>query len=67
MNRPLLIEDNFTYILQKCIIPKLHLLQGFMNRMFSKGLVPFFGRETALIWAENICKDDFRGISWGSF
>lgn len=38
------------YVLQKCILPELHLLQGFTNHLFWNGIVPLVGREKALLW-----------------
>ena len=37
-------------VISKCPVPELHLIQGFVNQVFWKGLVPMVGREKALIW-----------------
>ena len=36
-------EDYYTYVLQKCVPPKLHLLQGFVNHLFRDGVVKIYG------------------------
>ena len=38
------------YVLQKCVLPELHLLQGFTNHLFWSGIVPIVGREKAMLW-----------------
>ena len=43
-----------TYVLQKCVIPELHGLQGFVNHLFWKGLVPLLGKEKALMWPKKL-------------
>ena len=50
INKPLFEEDDELCIIQKCVIPELHVLQGFVNHMFWDGLVPLLGREKALLW-----------------
>ena len=50
VNAPLFIENDDTYVIQKCIVPELHLMQCFVNHLFWKGLVPLVGREQALMW-----------------
>lgn len=50
INAPLFNEDKDKYVIEKCLIPELHILQGFVNHMFWDGLVPLLGRENALIW-----------------
>lgn len=50
VNPPLLNEDDNVFVLQKCIIPELHVLQGFVNHLFWRGLVPLLGREKAILW-----------------
>lgn len=54
MNPPLFNEDNDIYVVQKCVIPELHILQGFVNHLFWNGLVPLIGRERALIWPKKL-------------
>lgn len=50
VNPPLLDEANDTYIIQKCIIPELHIMQGYVNHLFWDGLVHLVGRKKALLW-----------------
>ena len=50
INEPLFKENDDLLILDKCIIPELHILQGFVNHLFWDGLVHFVGREKALLW-----------------
>lgn len=52
VNPPIFQEDDSTYILEKCIVPELHILQGFVNHLFWDGLVPLLGRDTALLWPQ---------------
>lgn len=54
VNSPLFDEDDNINVLQKCIIPELHLLQGFVNHLFWRGLVPLLGREKALLWPQKL-------------
>ncbi|CAH1107748.1 unnamed protein product [Psylliodes chrysocephalus] len=51
INPPLFIENDDRLVIEKCVIPELHILQGFTNHLFWKGLVPLLGREKALVWA----------------
>lgn len=55
VNAPLFDEDDDTCVLQKCVIPELHVLMGFVNHLFWKGLVPLLGRERALLWPKSLC------------
>lgn len=32
-------EDDNVCVIQKCVIPEQHILQGFINHLFWKGLV----------------------------
>ena len=50
INKPLFTEEKDTEILDKYIIPELHVLQGFVNHLFWDGLVPLVGREKTLLW-----------------
>ncbi|CAH0552491.1 unnamed protein product [Brassicogethes aeneus] len=50
INEPIFYEDKDVKVLEKCYIPELHLLQGFVNHLFWNGLVLVLGREKALIW-----------------
>lgn len=54
VNLPLFTEDDDINVLQKCIIPELHVLQGFVNHLFWKGLIPLLGREKALLWPKKL-------------
>ncbi|CAH0547031.1 unnamed protein product [Brassicogethes aeneus] len=54
VNAPLFDEDHDTCVLQKCIIPELHIM-CFVNHLFWKGLVPLLGRERALLWPKSLC------------
>lgn len=54
INKPLFTESDDTTVLEKCIVPELHLLQGFVNHIFWKGLVPLLGEETALLWPKGL-------------
>ena len=54
VNLPLFMEEDEVSILEKCPIPELHILQGFVNHIFWTGLVPLLGEETALIWPKKI-------------
>ncbi|CAH1101844.1 unnamed protein product [Psylliodes chrysocephalus] len=47
-------DDMNVYVLQKCVLPELHLLQGFTNHLFWNGIVPAVGREKALIWPSKL-------------
>lgn len=47
-------EDDNTCVLEKCIIPELHILQGFLNHVFWNGLVPILGLGRALLWPKNL-------------
>lgn len=53
-NEPLFKEDDSVLVLDKCVIPELHIMQGFVNHLFWKGLVPLLGREAALRWPKNL-------------
>lgn len=54
INAPIFQEDRSAAVLHKCIIPELHIMQGFVNHFFWDGLVPLLGREKALIWPEKL-------------
>ena len=51
------------YVLQKCVPPELHLLQGFVNHLFWDGIVKIdgIGKEKALLWPNKL------GISHKSY
>jgi hypothetical protein len=54
VNLPLFEEDDDTQIIEKCVVPELHILQGFVNHMFWRGLVPLVGREKVLNWPKQL-------------
>lgn len=59
VNYPLLVaegdeEDANMYVLEKCPLPELHLLQGLVNHLFWKGVLPAVGRENALLWPKKL-------------
>ncbi|KAJ3661516.1 hypothetical protein Zmor_005910 [Zophobas morio] len=54
VNNPIFEEGAGTTVLQKCVIPELHILQGFVNHLFWNGLVPLVGREVALSWPQRL-------------
>ncbi|CAB0039995.1 unnamed protein product [Trichogramma brassicae] len=57
-------EDDDLYVIEKCVLPELHLLQGFVNHLFWKGLVPEVGREKALLWPKklSLVPKNYQGI-----
>lgn len=54
INLPLFDEEDDTYVIQKCGIPELHILQGYVNHLFLNGLAPLVGPEKALIWTKKM-------------
>lgn len=54
VNLPLFREENEMTVLQKCVIPELHILQGFVNHLFWDGLVSLLGEEKALLWPKKV-------------
>lgn len=63
MNNPLFNENFDILVLEKCVIPELHIMQDFVNHLFWKSLVNFIGREKALIWPKklNIVSKNYQG------
>ena len=67
INLPLFNDDDDVYVLQKYIIPELHILQGYVNHVLWQGLVPLLGQEKALFWPkkatypQKLPWTDFRG------
>jgi len=47
VNKPLVDEKYDMPVIQKCFLPELHLLQGFVNHLFWKGLVPLLGKTSS--------------------
>ena len=43
-------DEISVYVLEKCVLPELLLLQGFTNHLFWNGIIPAVGREKALLW-----------------
>lgn len=58
INAALFQEDDSTFVIEKCVIPELHILQGVVNHLFWDGLVPLVGREQA---SKNYQGDVFEG------
>lgn len=54
INPPLFEESDDLYVLEKCILLELHILQGFVNHLFWDGLVPLLGRDKHLVWPKNL-------------
>ena len=54
INPPLFNEDDTTCVIDKCIVPELHILQGFVNHVFWDGLVHLVGRKEVLIWPKDL-------------
>lgn len=47
VNKPLIEEIENVQVFHECIIPELHLQQGFVNYLYWKDLVPLLGRDNA--------------------
>ena len=62
-NAPLLQENDDTYVIEKCLISELHILQGFVNHLFWNGLVPLVGKEKSLLWPKklNLISKNYHG------
>lgn len=54
INMPLFNEEDDMYVIEKCPIPELHVLQGFVNHVFWDGLVPLLGKDKALLWPKKL-------------
>lgn len=54
IHEPLFTESDDITVLEKCIVPELHLLQGYVNHLFFKGLIPLLGEEEALLWPKSL-------------
>lgn len=63
INLSLIIEDDDCIVLEKCFIPELHIILGFVNHMFWDGLVKLVGRDIALIWPKklNLISKNYHG------
>ncbi|CAH0556771.1 unnamed protein product [Brassicogethes aeneus] len=48
VNPPLFQENDDVYVIEKCVIPELHILQGYVHHLFWDGLVPLLCRDRAL-------------------
>ncbi|CAH0559569.1 unnamed protein product [Brassicogethes aeneus] len=55
INPPLFEELNETYVIEKCIVPELHILQGYVNHIFWNSIVKVVGRDKALLWPQKLC------------
>lgn len=54
INMPLFVERDDITVLEKCIIPELHILLGFVNHLFWDGLIPLLEEEEALMWPKSL-------------
>lgn len=63
INLPVFNDDDDVYVLQKCVIPELHVLQGFVNHLFWQGLVTLLGKEKAVLWPRklNLISKNYHG------
>lgn len=41
-------------MIDKCVIPELHVMEGFVIHLFFKGIVPRFGYENAMQWPKKL-------------
>ena len=51
---PFLRENDDVYVVEKCVIPELHILQDFVNHIFWNGMVALLGNEKALLWPKKL-------------
>lgn len=63
VNTPLFEEAEEVYVLEKCILPELHLMQGFVNHIYWTGIVPLVGEERASLWPKklHLVSKDYHG------
>lgn len=63
INPPLFDEDDNLTVIEKCVIPELHILQGLVNHLFWNGLVKIMGRDRALMWPKkvNVIAQNYHG------
>ena len=63
INPPIFDEKDDVCVLEKCVIPELHVLQGFVNHLFWQGLVSLLGLEKALLWPHklNLISKNYHG------
>lgn len=54
MNRAIFKGEDKAKIIEKCIIPELHLLQSFVNHFFLQGLLPLLGQDNASKWPKKL-------------
>lgn len=54
VNLPCFEENDDLLVLEKCVVPELHILLGYVNHLFWDGLVPLLGEETALLWPKRL-------------
>ena len=63
LNLPIFEDSDDTLVVQKCPIPELHIIQGFVNHLFWNGLVKIIGRKRALLWPKihNLVTQNYHG------
>lgn len=63
VNKPLFDENPDVKVLEKCVVPELHVMQGFVNHLFWNSLVHLVGREKVFIWLKklNIVPQSYHG------
>ena len=66
INPPLFNENDDIKVLQKCVIPELHVLQGLVNHLFWHGLIPLLGEEKAMLWPKklNVVAQNYHGYAF---
>lgn len=66
VNLPLFNERDDMSVIEKCVMPELHILQGLVNHIFWTGLVPLLGKEKALTWPRhlNLISKNYHGDSF---
>ena len=67
INLPLFNEEDNVCVLEKCVVPELHILQGLINHLFWNGLVKLLGREIAFLWPQklNLVSKHYHGDAFG--
>lgn len=62
VNPPLFDEEDERLVIEKCVIPELHIMQGFVNHIFWTRLMPFTD-DRALLWPErlNLVPSNYQG------
>ena len=62
VNPPLFRENENVFVIERCVIPELHVLQAFFNHIFWERIVKTVGRESTFV-AEKV-EADSKKISW---